>query len=130
MSSFIIEGGHRLSGEIVPQAANNEALQILSAVLLTDEPVTLANLPLIADVRTMLELLAGMGVAVEIDEAARTVRLQAGRIRSTRLERRLCSRVRSSILFAGPLVARCGSAVLYPPGGDVIGRRRLDTGGG
>jgi UDP-N-acetylglucosamine 1-carboxyvinyltransferase len=100
---------------------------MLAAALLTDEPVTLSNLPLIADVRTMLELLAGLGVEVRLDEAARTVRLQAGRIRSTRLDRRLCSRVRSSILFAGPLVARCGSAVLYPPGGDVIGRRRLDT---
>ncbi len=127
MSRFIIKGGRPVSGVHRCPGNKNAALPMLAACLLTDEPVTLTNLPLIADVRTMLELLAGMGVAVQLDETARTVRLQASQIRTTRLDRKLCGRVRSSILFAGPLVARCGAATIYPPGGDVIGRRRLDT---
>ena len=127
MSRFIIKGGRPISGTHRTPGNKNAALPMLAACLLTDEPVTLANLPLIADVRTMLELLDRMGVEVRLDEAARTVRLQARRIRTTRLDRKLCGRVRSSILFAGPLVARCGTASIYPPGGDVIGRRRVDT---
>jgi UDP-N-acetylglucosamine 1-carboxyvinyltransferase len=127
MSRFVIRGGRPISGTHRTPGNKNAALPMLAACLLTDEPVTLSNLPLIADVRTMLELLDGMGVEVRLDEPARTVRLQARRIRTTRLNRKLCGRVRSSILFAGPLVARCGSAVIYPPGGDVIGRRRVDT---
>ena len=127
MSRFVIKGGRPISGTHRTPGNKNAALPMLAACLLTDEPVTLANLPLIADVRTMLELLDRMGVEVRLDEATRTVRLHARRIRSTRLDRRLCGRVRSSILFAGPLVARCGSATIYPPGGDVIGRRRVDT---
>ena len=127
MSRFLIKGGRPISGTHRTPGNKNAALPMLAACLLTDEPVTLTNLPLIADVRTMLELLARMGVEVRLDEAARAVHLHARRIRSTRLDRKLCGRVRSSILFAGPLVARCGSAVLYPPGGDVIGRRRVDT---
>ena len=127
MSRFIIKGGRPISGTHRTPGNKNAALPMLAASLLTDEPVTLSNLPLIADVRTMLELLDHMGVEVWLDEAARTVRLQARRIRTTRLDRKLCGRVRSSILFAGPLTARCGSAVIHPPGGDVIGRRRVDT---
>jgi len=127
MSRFIIKGGRPIAGTHRTPGNKNAALPMLAACLLTDEPVTLSNLPLIADVRTMIALLDHMGVEVRLDEAARTVRLHARRIRSTRLDNKLCGRVRSSILFAGPLVARCGSAVIYPPGGDVIGRRRVDT---
>ena len=127
MSRFIIKGGRPISGTHRTPGNKNAALPMLAASLLTEEPVTLTNLPLIADVRTMLELLERMGVEVRLDEAERTVRLQARRIRSSRLDHKLCGKVRSSILFAGPLVARCGSAVIYPPGGDVIGRRRVDT---
>jgi UDP-N-acetylglucosamine 1-carboxyvinyltransferase len=100
---------------------------MLAASLLTSEPVTLSNLPLIADVRTMLEIIADMGAEVDLDSEKRTVRIHAAKIRSAHLNKTLCGRVRSSILFAGPLLARCGSAKLYPPGGDVIGRRRIDT---
>ena len=127
MSRFVIKGGRPVGGTHRTPGNKNAALPMLAAALLTDEPVTLSNLPLITDVRTMLELLERMGVAVQLDEPVRTVRLHAQRIRTTRLDRALCGRVRSSILFAGPLVARCGSAVIYPPGGDVIGRRRVDT---
>ena len=127
MSRFIIKGGRPISGTHRTPGNKNAALPMLAACLLTDEPVVLSNLPLIADVRTMLELLAQLGVDVQLDEAARSVRLHAQHIRSTRLDHALCGRIRSSILFAGPLVARCGQAVIYPPGGDVIGRRRVDT---
>ncbi|HPB11232.1 MAG TPA: UDP-N-acetylglucosamine 1-carboxyvinyltransferase, partial [Kiritimatiellia bacterium] len=103
------------------------ALPMLAASLLTAEPVVLRNLPLIADVRTMIDLLAELGAQVELDGERRTVRICARRVKSTHLSKALCGKVRSSILFAGPLLARCGSAKLYPPGGDVIGRRRIDT---
>lgn len=127
MSRFIIRGGRRLSGVHHTPGNKNAALPMLAACLLTDEPVILTNLPLIDDVRTMLNLLAEMGVDVQLDTVAHRVKLQARRIRSTRLDRSLCGKVRSSILFAGPLLARYGSATIYPPGGDVIGRRRVDT---
>jgi len=105
----------------------NAALPMLAASLLTAEPVVLRNLPLIADVRTMIDLLAELGAQVELDGERRTVRICARRVKSTHLSKALCGKVRSSILFAGPLLARCGCAKLYPPGGDVIGRRRIDT---
>jgi len=105
----------------------NAALPMLAASLLTAEPVVLSNLPLIADVRTMIDLLAELGAQVELDGERRTVRICARRVKSTHLSKALCGKVRSSILFAGPLLARCGCAKLYPPGGDVIGRRRIDT---
>jgi len=89
--------------------------------------VTLTNLPLIRDVRTMLDLLGQLGADVDLDEAAGAARIHARRIKTTTLDRGLCNRVRGSILFAGPLLARRGGATLFPPGGDVIGRRRLDT---
>ena len=116
-----MSGVHRASGN------KNAALPMLAASLLTSEPVVLSNLPLIADVRTMLELLADLGAQVDLDHATHTVRICAKRIKSTHLNKVLCGKVRSSILFAGPLLARCRSAKLYPPGGDVIGRRRIDT---
>ncbi len=127
MSRFVIKGGKPVSGIHRTPGNKNAALPMLAASLLTSEPVTLSNLPLIADVRTMLELIADMGAEVDLDSEKRTVRIHAAKIRSTHLNKALCGRVRSSILFAGPLLARCGSAKLYPPGGDVIGRRRIDT---
>ncbi len=116
-----MSGVHRTPGN------KNAALPMLAASLLTAEPVVLRNLPLIADVRTMIDLLAELGAQVELDGERRTVRICARRVKSTHLSKALCGKVRSSILFAGPLLARCGSAKLYPPGGDVIGRRRIDT---
>ncbi len=127
MSRFIIRGGRRLSGVHTVSGNKNAALPMLAAALLTDEPVTLTRLPLIRDVRTMIELLDAMGAETALDEEAHTVTIRARRIRSTALDRALCGRVRSSILFAGPLLARCGAARIHPPGGDVIGRRRVDT---
>ena len=127
MSRFIIHGGKPLTGTHRAAGNKNAALPMLAACLLTDEPVTLTGLPLIADVRTMLDLLAHLGVDVQLDEPGRRVRLHARRLRTTRLDRALCGRVRASILFAGPLLARAGRATIFPPGGDVIGRRRVDT---
>ncbi|MEI7899917.1 MAG: UDP-N-acetylglucosamine 1-carboxyvinyltransferase [bacterium] len=127
MSRFVIKGGKPVSGIHRTPGNKNAALPMLAASLLTSEPVTLRNLPLIADVRIMLELIADMGAQVDLDSEKRTVCIRAAKIRSTHLNKTLCGRVRSSILFAGPLLARCGSAKLYPPGGDVIGRRRIDT---
>ena len=127
MSRFLIRGGKPVSGVHRTPGNKNAALPMLAASLLTAEPVVLHNLPLIADVRTTLELLAEMGASVDLDPATHTVRIHANRIKTTHLNKALCGKVRSSILFAGPLLARCGSAKLYPPGGDVIGRRRIDT---
>jgi len=127
MSRFVIKGGRPVSGVHRTPGNKNAALPMLAASLLTAEPVVLRNLPLIADVRTMIDLLAELGAQVELDGERRTVRICARRVKSTHLSKALCGKVRSSILFAGPLLARCGSAKLYPPGGDVIGRRRIDT---
>lgn len=127
MSRFIIKGGVALSGTHRTPGNKNAALPMLAAALLTTEPVMLTNLPLIADVRTTLLLLEELGVEVVLDEAAHSVRLCAANLKSTRLNKQLCGKVRSSILFAGPLLVRHGSVRLYPPGGDVIGRRRIDT---
>jgi len=127
MSRFVIKGGRPVSGVHRVPGNKNAALPMLAASLLTAEPVVLRNLPLIADVRTMIDLLAELGAQVELDGERRTVRICARRVKSTHLSKALCGKVRSSILFAGPLLARCGCAKLYPPGGDVIGRRRIDT---
>ncbi|MDD2461612.1 MAG: UDP-N-acetylglucosamine 1-carboxyvinyltransferase [Kiritimatiellia bacterium] len=127
MSRFVIKGGRPVSGVHRVPGNKNAALPMLAASLLTAEPVVLSNLPLIADVRTMIDLLAELGAQVELDGERRTVRICARRVKSTHLSKALCGKVRSSILFAGPLLARCGCAKLYPPGGDVIGRRRIDT---
>jgi UDP-N-acetylglucosamine 1-carboxyvinyltransferase len=125
MARFIIEGRRRIGGTFRPLGNKNAVLPMLAASLLTDEPVTLRNVPDIADVRVMLELLASVGV--DVDRAGDRVTLRAAALKRRRLDRELCRRVRSSILLAGPLAARSGRAVLFPPGGDVIGRRRLDT---
>ncbi len=125
MSRFIITGGRRLSGTYTPSGNKNAVLPMLAACVLTDEPVTLHNVPLIEDVRTMLAILEGLGAQVTLQDHAVTVCARG--LRRSRLDPELCRRVRSSILFAGPLVARLGRATLAPPGGDVIGRRRVDT---
>lgn len=125
MSRFLITGQRRLAGTFTPAGNKNAALPMLAACLLTDQPVTLHNVPQIEDVRVMLEILHALGV--DIQQRNRTVVLRAAGIRRSRLDRDLCRKVRASILFAGPLVARTGRAVVYPPGGDIIGRRRIDT---
>ena len=125
MARFIIQGGKRLSGRYCPPGNKNAVLPMLAACVLTDEPVHLQNVPAIGDVATMLAILDALGVSVE--RKGRTVTLCARGLRRRRLDADLCRRVRSSILFAGPMAARHGSVILSPPGGDVIGRRRVDT---
>jgi UDP-N-acetylglucosamine 1-carboxyvinyltransferase len=126
MEAFVIEGGRPLSGVIRAAGNKNAALPIIAACLLTDEPVTLSNVPSIRDVETMLELVADLGVEVE-QLGASEVRIHAADVSRRELDEELCRRIRASILLAGPLLARCGEAIVPPPGGDVIGRRRLDT---
>ena len=130
MASFIIEGGHRLKGEIAPQGAKNEALQVLCAVLLTDEPVRIKNIPNIVDVNNQIQLLRDMGVEVtEHDEhdytfvAKQFDDLYLGSEAYTQR----CRQLRGSVMMLGPLLARRGKAIVAKPGGDQIGRRRLDT---
>ncbi|MCO5062384.1 MAG: UDP-N-acetylglucosamine 1-carboxyvinyltransferase [Kiritimatiellae bacterium] len=124
---LIIKGQRQLSGSFTPVGNKNAALPMLAACLLTDQPVTLRNLPLINDVRVMLQLLAELGADIALNEKTRTATVTAARIRRSRLNADLCRRVRASILFAGPLTVRMGRANIFPPGGDVIGRRRVDT---
>ena len=126
MESFVIEGGRPLRGTVRAAGNKNAALPIIAAALLTDEPVTLTNVPAIRDVETMLELVADLGVEVSglVDGS---VRIRAEDVRKRELDEELCTRIRASILLAAPLLARWGEAIVPPPGGDVIGRRRLDT---
>jgi UDP-N-acetylglucosamine 1-carboxyvinyltransferase len=126
MQSFVIEGGHPLRGEVTPSGNKNAALPLIAACLLTDQPILLRNLPDIGDVRTMRALVETLGVSVEASDG-HTWTVQAGQVRKADLDPDLCRRIRASILLAGPLLARTGEAVLPPPGGDVIGRRRVDT---
>jgi UDP-N-acetylglucosamine 1-carboxyvinyltransferase len=126
MDTFIIEGGHPVSGTIVPGGNKNAALPMLAACLLTDEPVILRSLPDIGDVATMGELLVDVGVSVEKLDA-HTWRLHARDVRTSELSPELFGRIRGSITLAGPMLARMGSVHLPRPGGDVIGRRRVDT---
>src|SRR5215216_5822683 len=125
MEKLVIEGGVPLSGTIVPAGNKNAALPLLAASLLTDERVVLANVPRIRDTEAMLTLLEDLGVSVEWVED-NTVALQADGVEGTEVDPALAERIRASFLVAGPLLARFGSAVMPPPGGDVIGRRRLD----
>ena len=125
MEKLVIQGGVPLSGTIVPAGNKNAALPLLAASLLTDERVVLANVPRIRDTEAMLALLADLGVTVEWIED-NTVSLQADGIEDTNVDPALAERIRASFLVAGPLLARFGSASMPPPGGDVIGRRRLD----
>jgi UDP-N-acetylglucosamine 1-carboxyvinyltransferase len=126
VESFLIEGGTPLSGTVRPAGNKNAALPILAACLLTADPVTLENVPRIRDVEEMIELIVALGVDVEW-LSQNTVRVWASDVTSTKLDPELCERIRASILFAGPLLARFGAADVPPPGGDVIGRRRVDT---
>ena len=123
---FIVQGGQKLSGTIRPSGNKNAALPIICAALLTEHPVTLTNVPRIRDVETLVELIASMGVDVSWTER-NTLQIHAKTIQSTKLDPVLCRKIRASILLAGPLLARCGHIELPPPGGDVIGRRRVDT---
>lgn len=126
MERFIIEGGAQLHGTVTPSGNKNAALPILAASLLTDEPVIVRNVPRIQDVEDMLALLASLGV--EITELSpHDLMLRAREVRTTELNRSLCERIRASILLAGPMLARVRELKLPPPGGDVIGRRRVDT---
>lgn len=126
MEKFIIEGGHPLRGEVTPSGNKNAALPLLAACLLTDEPVILRNVPDILDVRTMRALLESLGVEINpID--SHTWQIQAKVIRPADLDPDLTRKIRASILLAGPMTARMGELRLPPPGGDVIGRRRVDT---
>ena len=130
MSSFIVEGGHRLTGEISPRGAKNEALEVICATLLTSEKVVISNLPRILDVTNLINLLAELGVKVNyLDES--TCEFQADDIDinyiNTPEYRKKAASLRGSVMILGPLVARFRMAVLPKPGGDKIGRRRLDT---
>lgn len=130
MSSFVIEGGHKLSGSIRPQGAKNEALEVISAVLLTDEEVTISNVPEILDVRNLILMLEGMGVKVTRHEKGRYT-FKADEIDTTYIESedfvRKCASLRGSVMVIGPLLTRFGQAYFPKPGGDKIGRRRVDT---
>src|SRR3954466_13704052 len=125
MEKFVIEGGYPLSGTIVPAGNKNAALPALAAALLTEEEVVLRNIPRIRDVEAMLDLMRGIGVAVDWHDD-NVVHLCAADARPDGLDPDLCNRIRASFLLAGPLLARFGRADMPPPGGDVIGRRRLD----
>jgi UDP-N-acetylglucosamine 1-carboxyvinyltransferase len=126
MEAFVIEGARPLSGSIRAAGNKNAALPIVASCLLTDDPVTLTNVPAITDVETMLALAADLGADIE-RVGGGEVRISGRGVSKHELDEELCSRIRASILFAGPLLARWGRAVVPPPGGDVIGRRRLDT---
>src|SRR5215203_155046 len=125
MESFVIEGGRPLNGTVRAAGNKNGALPILAACLLTDEPVRLTNVPRIRDVETMVELLADLGADAEWT-GPNEVAVHASGLEKHELDEELCRQIRASFLLAGPLLARLGRAIVPPPGGDVIGRRRLD----
>lgn len=126
MEKFIIHGGVPLSGEMIPSGNKNAVLPMLAATLLTKEPLILHNVPDILDVRAMIKLLMSLNVKVE-QMADTSFRFDASDIHPADLDPLLCRKIRASILLAGPLISRVGEVFLPPPGGDVIGRRRLDT---
>jgi UDP-N-acetylglucosamine 1-carboxyvinyltransferase len=123
--SFVIEGGQPLHGRVTAAGNKNGVLPILAACVMTAEPVVLHNVPRIRDVDTMLALIDDLGADVEWI-GPNDVRVHAAELRKTELDRELCSQMRASFLLAGPLLVRTGTAIVAPPGGDVIGRRRLD----
>jgi UDP-N-acetylglucosamine 1-carboxyvinyltransferase len=126
MPKFVVEGGRPLNGTIRPAGNKNAALPIVAATLLTEEEVILENVPYIRDVRTLLELLTVLGAETEWLDGNR-VRVQARNVGVSELDADMAARIRASILLAGPMLARAGRMMLPPPGGDVIGRRRVDT---
>lgn len=126
MARFIVQGGTPLRGEITASGNKNSALPLIAASLLTEEPFVLRNLPRIRDVRGMLEILAGLGADIEeLDQ--HSVRIQTANVQRTNIDAKLSREIRTSLLFAGPMLARFKTVTLGPPGGDVIGRRRTDT---
>mgnify|MGYP002778117836 CR=1 FL=1 len=125
-AQFVVEGGHRLSGTIRPSGNKNAALPIVAAALVTEHPVTLENVPRIRDIETLVELIRSLGVDIAWRDR-NTLHVHARTVTPAALDRDLARRIRGSILLAGPLLGRCGRVTLPPPGGDVIGRRRLDT---
>ena len=126
MEKFVIEGGYALRGEVTPSGNKNAALPILAACLLTDEKIILRNIPDILDIQTMRALLESLGVSIHCLDN-HTWEIQAKEVRPADLDPDLCKNIRASILLAGPMSARSGVLRLPPPGGDVIGRRRVDT---
>ena len=130
MASFVIEGGHKLKGEIRPQGAKNEVLEILCATLLTAEEVTVNNVPDILDVNNLIQLMRDMGVKVS-RKGLETYTFQADEVDLSYIQSdefmQKCSSLRGSVMRLGPMVARCGRALISKPGGDKIGRRRIDT---
>lgn len=127
MDKFVITGGRPLHGTMQPSGNKNAALPMMAACLLTAEPVILHNMPNIKDTQTMRRLLESLGVEIEVLENPSSWRFQAKNITPSDLDPDLCRQIRASILLAGPMIARFGDLVLPPPGGDVIGRRRVDT---
>src|SRR3954462_3141750 len=125
MEKFVIEGGAPLTGTVVPAGNKNAALPLLACALLTDEDVILHNVPHIRDTQALLDLLADLGVRVD-RPPPNTVKPNAADVNKTEVDAGLAERIRASFLAAGPLLARFGKAEMPPPGGDVIGRRRLD----
>ncbi len=123
---FIVEGGRPLSGSIRPSGNKNAALPIVAATLLTEHPVTLENVPRIKDIETLVELIATTGAEARWT-GPNTLHVHARTVSAKALDLEMCKKIRGSILLAAPLLARCGEVTLSPPGGDVIGRRRLDT---
>jgi UDP-N-acetylglucosamine 1-carboxyvinyltransferase len=123
---YIVEGGLKLAGSITPSGNKNAALPIIAASLLTDQPVELSNVPRIRDVEALLDLVSSIGAEIAWT-GPNTLRIHARALTPNDLDPDLCARIRASILLAGPMLARCGKVTLPPPGGDVIGRRRLDT---
>ena len=123
---YIVEGGHTLAGSIRPSGNKNAALPIIAAALLTEQKVRLENVPRIRDCETLVELIVSLGVSAEWVER-NTLVIEAKVVQPSALDPVLCAKIRASILLAGPLLARCGGVTLPPPGGDVIGRRRVDT---
>ena len=123
---FIVEGGRTLSGSIRPSGNKNAALPIVAAALLTEHPVVLENVPRIRDIETLVELIRSLGAEAEWKDR-NTLRIHAKEVRPAALDRALSAKIRGSILLAGSLLGRCGRVTLPPPGGDVIGRRRVDT---
>src|SRR5262249_60476494 len=123
---YVVEGGHQLSGTIEPSGNKNAALPIIAATLLTDQPVRLSNVPRIRDKETFVDLIRSIGARATWT-GKNDLSVHAKEVRSPSLDPGLCARIRASILLAGPMLARCGTVELPPPGGDVIGRRRIDT---
>ncbi len=130
MGKFVIEGGHRLSGSITPQGAKNEALEVICATLLTSDPVTITNVPEILDVKNLIDLLSKMGVKVK-RESKGTYTFQADAVDTSYIETeefvKKCAALRGSVMVVGPLLSRFGHSWFPKPGGDKIGRRRVDT---